>query len=322
MSSAMITLSNVTKIYDEQKAVNELSLSIRKGEIFGLLGPNGAGKSTTILMMLGLIEPTSGAIQINGIDPVRNPIDVKKIVGYLPDHPGFYAHMTGYENLLYTAALNGYSRSKAEKLALELLEQVGLTEAAHKKTSKYSRGMKQRLGIADVLIKEPEIIILDEPTLGIDPEGVRELLSFIKRLNEEQNITILLSSHQLHQVQKICDRVGIFVKGKLLAEGNIEQLVQQLFSDEAFVVQTITDTVDEQLIQRLERIDGVKRIEQINDGELEYYCAKDVSSEIAEAIVQSNVKLYTITRNNFGLDEIYHRYFKGREVNEQTKTTH
>lgn len=321
MDNAIITLDKVTKVYDGQKAVNELSLQIQKGEVFGLLGPNGAGKSTTILMMLGLIEPTSGTIRIKGIDPVRQPIEVKKIVGYLPDHPGFYTHMTGYENLLYTGALNGYPREKAEKLAAELLEQVGLAEAAHKKTGKYSRGMKQRLGIADVLMKEPEIIILDEPTLGIDPEGVRELLAFIQQLNKERGITILLSSHQLHQVQKICDRVGIFVKGKLLAEGTMQELIRQLFSEETYVVQTKTSTVDALLIERLSQLDAVKRVEQIDSDELECYCSADISAEIAETIIQSGAKLYTINRKNFGLDEIYHRYFEGREANEQAKAT-
>lgn len=319
MNDSIISLNQVTKVYDEQKAVDELSLSIQEGEIFGLLGPNGAGKSTTILMMLGLIEPTSGSIQINGIDPVREPIEVKKRVGYLPDHPGFYPQMTGFENLLYTASLNGYSKQKAVKLATELLEQVGLKEAANKKTGKYSRGMKQRLGIADVLIKEPEIIILDEPTLGIDPEGVRELLDFIHQLNQERGITILLSSHQLHQVQKICDRVGIFVKGKLLALGNMEQLVRQLFSESSYIVQTKTDSVDENLLEHIEQLDGLNRIKRVSTDELECHCTKDISAQIAETIVRSGYNLYSIRRKNFGLDEIYHRYFEGREVREQDK---
>ena len=154
-------------MYGEQKAVDQLTLTIEKGEVFGLLGPNGAGKSTTILMLLGLIQPTSGTIRVNGIDPVRNPLEVKRQVGYLPDNLGFYPQMTGLDNLLYIGSLNGLSQTKAKKLAYELLEQVGLSEAAHKKTGTYSRGMKQRLGIAEVLMKEPEIIILDEPTLGL-----------------------------------------------------------------------------------------------------------------------------------------------------------
>ncbi len=180
-------------------------------------------------MMLGLSEPTTGSVHVCGINSTSNPIEVKRRVGYLPDDLGFYEHMTGFENLLYTASLNGLSRKLAEERANYLLQRVGLTDATNKKAGKYSRGMRQRLGLADVLMKDPEVIILDEPTLGIDPEGVREILKLIQQLNKEDGITVLLSSHQLHQVQQICDRVGIFVKGKLLAEGNMEELAKQLF---------------------------------------------------------------------------------------------
>src|SRR5699024_3834879 len=171
MDDAIIQLQDLTKLYDDRPTVDRLSLSIKKGEIFGLLGPNGAGKSMTILMLLGLSEPTGGKVHVCGLDSTTQPLEVKKRVGYLPDDLGFYQHMTGLENLLYTAAINGISRKEAEKRAYDLLNQVGLQDAADKKAGKYSRGMKQRLGLADVLIKNPEVIILDEPTLGIDPEG-------------------------------------------------------------------------------------------------------------------------------------------------------
>lgn len=314
--TTIIELNDLTKVYDEHKAVDGLTLSIKKGEVFGLLGPNGAGKSTTILMMLGLIEPTSGTIRVNGIDPVTRPIDVKKHVGYLPDNLGFYPQMTGLENLLYIASLNGYTKAKGEKLAIELLQQVGLHDAAHKKTGTYSRGMKQRLGIAEVLMKEPEIIILDEPTLGLDPEGVRDLLQLIRQLNEERNITILLSSHQLHQVQQICDRVGIFVKGKLIAKGNLTHLVAKLFDNEAFIVEARTSPLDDHQLQTIEDIDGVSRIEKVSDEAFICYSTKDISAHIAEAVITSGAHLYMLTKKNFGLDEIYHRYFEGREVSE------
>ncbi|NLI69130.1 MAG: ABC transporter ATP-binding protein [Bacilli bacterium] len=305
-------------MYGEQKAVDQLTLTIEKGEVFGLLGPNGAGKSTTILMLLGLIEPTSGTIRVNGIDPVRNPLEVKRQVGYLPDNLGFYPQMTGLDNLLYIGSLNGLSQTKAKKLAYELLEQVGLSEAAHKKTGTYSRGMKQRLGIAEVLMKEPEIIILDEPTLGLDPEGVRDLLKLIRRLNEERKMTILLSSHQLHQVQQICDRVGIFVKGRLIAKGNLSELVRQLFANEPHIVEAKTSPLDDALLKEIETIKGVVHIEKVSTESFICYCEIDLSAEIAEKIVSSGAKLYMLNRKDFGLDEIYHRYFEGRETDETT----
>lgn len=231
MQSSTIEISNLTRKYGNFTAVDNLTLSIDKGEIFGLLGPNGAGKSTTILMLMGLTEPTSGTVQVCGLNPVSQPIEVKKRVGYLPEDVGFYDDLTGPENLIYTARLNGISEREAEERARRLLQRVGLGEEIEKKAGKYSRGMRQRLGLADVLIKNPEVIILDEPTLGIDPSGIRDFLGLIVSLSREEGITVLFSSHHLHQVQQVCDRVGIFVKGRLLAQGDIASLARQLFAD-------------------------------------------------------------------------------------------
>ncbi len=217
MKLPIIELTDLTKKYEQLTAVDHLNLSVYKGEIFGLLGPNGAGKSTTILMMLGLTEPASGMAKVCGINSTTSPVEVKKKVGYLPDNVGFYDDMTGLENLVYVARLNSQSPKAAKQKAMQLLERVGLADAADKKTGKYSRGMIQRLGLADVLIKNPEIIVLDEPTLGIDPKGVKEFLELIVQLRHEEGLTVLLSSHHLHQVQQVCDRVGLFVSGKLIA---------------------------------------------------------------------------------------------------------
>lgn len=313
MSDAIIRLNKLTKIYDRVHAVDSLSLSIKKGEIFGLLGPNGAGKSTTILMMLGLSEPTSGEVSVCGINPTKHPIEVKKRVGYLPDDLGFYQHMTGVENLVYTGQLNGMTKHAAKERAFQLLEQVGLTEAAHKKTGKYSRGMKQRLGLADVLMKKPEVIILDEPTLGIDPEGVREILKLIKQLNVEEKITVLLSSHHLHQVQQICDRVGIFVKGKLLASGNVEQLASQLFFEDSYVIHFEGSPLTGDLINSIKQIKEVNRIVQLSNTKYDIYCQKDMTSLLARHIIENGAELTHISRKDYGLDEIYHRYFEGRD---------
>ena len=224
MDERVIALTDLTKQYGRFTAVDRICLTIRKGEIFGLLGPNGAGKSTTILMMLGLTEPTSGRVEICGIDSTMNPIEVKRKIGYLPEDLGFYDDMTGLENLVYTALLNGLSKEEAKDKAMELLNRVGLAEQINKKTGKYSRGMRQRLGLADVLIKQPEVIILDEPTSGIDPAGVQEFMDLIRQLREENGLTVLFSSHHLDQVQQICDRVGLFGGGKLLAEVNVNEL--------------------------------------------------------------------------------------------------
>jgi len=218
-----LVLENVSKLYGDTVALDRTSLALNCG-IYGLLGPNGAGKTTTTLMLLGLTEPDEGKAMIQGLDCTRNALEVKKAVGYLPDNVGFYGTMTGRENLRFIGRINGLDGKELEERIDSLLERVGMTQAADKKTSTYSRGMRQRLGIADVLMKDPDIIIMDEPTLGIDPEGIRELMWLIRDLAERDGRTILLSSHQLYQVQRVCDRMGIFVKGKMVDCGTLEEL--------------------------------------------------------------------------------------------------
>jgi ABC-2 type transport system ATP-binding protein len=223
----IIEAEGLTKKYGTQIAVNNLILQIREGEVFGFLGPNGAGKTTTLLMFLGLTEPTSGKIRVVGFDPTREPLRVKEKVGYLPENVGFYEDMDARQNLRFIAHLNHIPDKVSSKKTDELLQMVGLFEEAKKKVGTYSKGMRQRLGIAEVLIKEPRLIFLDEPTIGLDPDGTNRMLDLIHSLSREKNITIFLSSHLLDQVQRICDRVGIMIKGDLVAMGPIEELAKK-----------------------------------------------------------------------------------------------
>ena len=223
----IIEADELTKKYGTQIAVNNLTLQIREGEVFGFLGPNGAGKTTTLLMFLGLTEPTSGKVRIVGFDPAREPLRVKEKVGYLPENVGFYDDMDAGQNLRFIARLNSIPDAVSSRRIDEVLKQVGLFEEAKKKVGTYSKGMRQRLGIAEVLIKEPKLIFLDEPTIGLDPDGTNRMLDLIRSLSREKNITIFLSSHLLDQVQRICDRVGIMIKGDLVAMGPIEELAKK-----------------------------------------------------------------------------------------------
>lgn len=320
MAEAIIELHDLTKVYDSQTAVDSLTLTIGRGEIFGLLGPNGAGKSTTILMMLGLTEPTSGTVRVCGLNSTRRPLDVKKRVGYLPDDVGFYEDLTGYENLVYTASLNGLSAGEGRSRASELLELVGLSEAADKKAGKYSRGMRQRLGLADVLIKQPELIILDEPTLGIDPEGVRDFLKLIKRLNEQERLTVLVSSHHLHQVQEICDRVGLFVEGKLLAQGDVPSLAGKLFDKESILIRVELSPCTDEVIRDIERIPQVERVTKADEQRIDIYATEDVTADVARTTVDAGADLQHISKKDYGLDEIYHRYFAGGDSRDANET--
>ncbi len=320
----IIELSGLTRRYGQFTAVDNLNLSIKKGEIFGLLGPNGAGKSTTILMMLGLTEPDAGKVRVCGLDPATSPLEVKKRIGYLPEEVGFYDDLTGLENLVYTACLNGMTRAAARLKAGTLMELVGLADHKNKKTSKYSHGMRQRLGLADVLIKEPEVIILDEPTLGIDPAGVREFLELIVGLSREQMITVLFSSHHLHQVQQVCDRVGLFVNGKLLALGDIRSLASQLFGKDPYTIEAgfavpgngVNESrKEDEIIDILNKIEGVSRVREENNMLL-VSCSHDLSGEIAAAIIGTGAQLVSLNKKTYGLDDIYYRYFEGGDDHE------
>ena len=223
----IIEAEELTKKYGIQIAVNHLTLQIQPGEVFGFLGPNGAGKTTTLLMFLGLTEPTSGKVRVIGFDPTREPLRVKERVGYLPENVGFYDDMDARQNLRFIARLNRIPDGVSGKRIEELLRVVGLFEEGGKKVGTYSKGMRQRLGIAEVLIKEPKLIFLDEPTIGLDPDGTNRMLDLIHSLSREKNITIFLSSHLLDQVQRICDRVGIMIKGNLVAVGPIQELARK-----------------------------------------------------------------------------------------------
>jgi len=300
----IIEIDGLTKQYGEQQVVNHLTLNVKKGEIFGLLGPNGAGKSTTIRMILGLTEPTSGSVKVCGYSSSLHPIQVKQKVGYLPEDLGFYNNMTGFENLMYTARLNRI----AEEEAVNRINQL------------------QRLGLADILLKKPSVIILDEPTLGLDPKGMKELLNQIAVLSKKDGITVLLSSHHLHQVQQICDRVGIFVKGRLIADGDIPGLSKELFSKSPIVIEAgfleprgVTRDRESKSTKLAEVIRKVPEVTEVRMEDNRYFieCKKDITSEIARTIIEHQVGLVSLHKKEYGLDDIYYKYFEGNAYKEQ-----
>lgn len=305
----IIHTEGLTKQYGEKTAVSDLNLDIREGEIFGLLGPNGAGKTTTTLMLLGLTEPTAGKAWIDGKDCTRDPIEVKRVVGYMPDNVGFYGDMTGRENLRFTGRLNGLRGALLEQRCTELLKRVGLEEAANQKAGTYSRGMKQRLGVADVLMKDPRVIIMDEPTLGIDPEGMRELMQLIQELAQKDGRTILISSHQLYQVQQICDRVGLFVDGRLMACGRIDELADQMHQEGYHVLEVAALPDDAGLRKLLETLGNVDTVERNG----EFYTIRsrfDVKRELLRRTLEEGYTLTHLRQRGSDLDEIYRRYFE------------
>ncbi len=242
MSTVVIETAGLTKRYGKATAVNGLDLSVEKGEVFGLLGPNGSGKTTTILMLLGLTEPSGGSVKVLGYDPFRQPLEVKRHVGYLPDQVGFYDNLSARENLAYTARLAGIEHADSAKRFAEALERVGLTAVADRRVGTFSHGMRQRLGLAELLVKQAEVAILDEPTNGLDPQATQELLELIGELRME-GMTILLSSHLLSLVQSICDRVALFRMGRIGLVGRVDELARKVLGG-AYAVEVEAEGVD------------------------------------------------------------------------------
>lgn len=305
---AVITIHGLTKKYGDFTAVHNLSLDVYEGEIFGLLGPNGAGKTTTILMLLGLTEPTEGFARINGYNTGKETLKVKETVGYLPDHVGFYEDMTGRENLRFIGHLNGLLGRDLEKNIDQLLDRVKLSEVGNKKVGTYSRGMKQRLGIADTLIKDPKVMILDEPTLGLDPEGINDMLALIRELAKKDKRTVLVSSHLLHQVQKICDRVGIFVNGNLLAQGPIDTLGEQVFKDQPLTLELQVSPLNDDLIQLIKStMDNVKI--EVREGKIIITAKEEFRKKLVRVLSDHNYELLFLKQSGRELDDIYRRYF-------------
>ena len=228
-ANPIIATEELTKVYKGQVAVDHLTFKVEEGEIFGFLGPNGAGKTTTLLMLLGLTEPTSGRLRVMDLDPTREPIKVKSKVGYLQENMGFYPDLNARQMLRFVAELNGIPVREADPRIDAALEAVGLVDEIQKKIGAFSRGMRQRLGIAELLIKDSRVAFLDEPTLGLDPDATQRIMALIEKLARDRRMTILLSSHQLQQVQKLCNRVGIMIKGRMVVNGPLDQLAREKF---------------------------------------------------------------------------------------------
>ncbi len=300
---AVIVTRGLTKRYGRVVAVEDLNLEVGEGEVFGLLGPNGSGKTTTILMLLGLTEPTSGEARVLGLDPMREPLKVKAKVGYLPDQVGFYGELTAWENLRYTTRLLGLPEAEAKARIEEVLRRMGLWEVRDRRVSAFSRGMRQRLGLAEVLLKRPKVAILDEPTLGLDPEAAREFLDLIKGLKAE-GITVLLSSHLLHQVQEICDRVGLFHKGRLALLGRVEELAARVLGGGYEILVEASPGLKE----AFQAVEGVGRVEA-EGGRYRVLATRDVRAELARiAVAQGELLALALRRPS--LDEVYAHYFK------------
>ncbi len=308
MGEPVIQTEGLTKRYGDFVAVDRLSLVVHRGEVFGLLGPNGSGKTTTVLMLLGLTEPTSGEARVLGFDPVRQPLSVKARVGYLPDQVGFYDDLTARENLSYIAKLNGIPRGEARRRIDEVLARMGLQEVADQPVGTYSRGMRQRLGVAEVLLKQPALIIVDEPTAGLDPEAAREFLGIISDL-KARGITVLLTSHLLHQVQAVCDRVGLFHRGRMVLEGTVADLARQVLGG-GYRVYVEAQGLESALLEALRRLPDAVGAERVAPDLYVVEGRRDLRPEAARAVIEAGGTLFSLRLEEPSLDDVYARYFQ------------
>jgi ABC-2 type transport system ATP-binding protein len=304
----VIEAKDLTKRYGQAVAVDHISFTVGRGEIFGLLGPNGAGKTTTILMLLGLTEISGGEVRVLGFNPGREPLSVKRRVGYLPDTVGFYDGLTAADNLRYTARLIGFRFAEREKRIAEAIDRVGLAEFADKRVATFSRGMRQRLGLAEILMKGAQIAILDEPTSGLDPHATAELLGIIRGFKAE-GVSVLLSSHLLERVQSVCDRVALFSAGKIALMGTVPELGRQVLGG-GYVVDIEADGAG--LAERLALIPGVSGVEKTGIGKLRLHADRDVRPEAAVEVVAMQGRLKFLGVQEPSLEAIYTRYFEAK----------
>jgi len=307
-----IEVFDLTKVYrsegKEIRAVDNLNLNVEKGSIFGLLGPNGAGKTTLIMMLTGLTLPTSGSGKVLGHDIVKESLQIRKKVGLLPEGFGFYDHLTAEENLNYVAALNDIPKDGRKKRIEDALASVGLLEVKDRKFGGYSRGMRQKLGIAQALLKNPELLILDEPTAGVDPEGARAIRELVLKLNREGK-TIMLSTHLLFEVGPICDSIAIINCGRLVLQGKVRDLLEKLMAEEGYRIKIEGSGEVGAFAEALSSLDGVKSV-RLEGKAVHVLAVKDVRADIGKLSSKYNIEIITLELQQPSLEDLFIKYYR------------
>lgn len=290
-----IQLTDISKTYGNQKVVKGISFEAKKSEIVGFLGPNGAGKSTTMKILTGFIRPTEGAVLVNGIDVIINPIDAQKSIGYLPEHNPLYLDMYVREYLQFQASLHQVKKNKIETV----IQQVGLSVEAHKKINQLSKGYRQRVGLAAAILHNPAVLILDEPTTGLDPNQLVEIRELIKELGKDK--TVLLSTHIMQEVEAMCDRVIIINKGELVVDKPISELKT---SNEQVLKVTFDYKLEEQFIKRLPNLTSYKNTVE-NNWTLTFKAAEDMRPVIFDFAQENGLKILGLNAENKNLESLF-----------------
>jgi ABC-2 type transport system ATP-binding protein len=308
MDDHAIEIVGLTKKYGELIAVQNLDLTIEKGETFAFLGPNGAGKTTTINILMGFLFPTSGNAKIFGYDVIENGKEARAKIGFLPEELGFYDSLTAYEHMDFYSRLFGIPEPKRKEKILELLEMVGLSERKDSKLREYSHGMKQRLGIAQSLINDPELLIFDEPTSGLDPRASYEVRKIMEKLAERE-VTIFLSSHLLHEVQQMCDTVGIIDRGILISKDKIKNLSKEI--RKGIQIKITCLEMNDNIIDAVKGIKGVESVKVKGNDLIAMVSDEKVAADINSAIIESGGRVRKMEESTPDLEEIFLKLTKG-----------
>lgn len=301
-----ITVKNLTKIYGQQKAVDDISFTVNKGEIVGFLGPNGAGKSTTMKMITGYLQPDAGEITVTGIDVTKEPLAAKKKVGYLPESNALYYDMYVKEYLDFIADIHHVPNKK--EAINKVIEQVGLTKEKAKKVGQLSKGYKQRVGLAAALLHNPEVLILDEPTSGLDPNQIVEIRNVIKEQGKDK--LVLFSSHILQEVEAICDRVIIINKGKIVADDKLSNL--QKTSSTNIVKVSFKEALETEWLRRLQAVKAVNKIDTYN-WTLETGQPETVRKQLLQLAIEHNLNIVSLQSENKSLEEVFRQLTAAKE---------
>jgi len=311
---SVIDVEGIAKVYGGshgQRALDGVSFSVPKGSVFGFLGPNGAGKTTTIRILATVLDPTEGTVRIDGHDLREEPLAAKEEIGLMPDEVLFYPTLTGMQHLLYYASFYGIPRKDARARAKELLDQFTLADAADKKLKAYSHGMKKRLALAQCLLHDPQVLIMDEPANGLDPAGMRYFRDLIRWLNS-QGKTVFLSSHMLSEVEQLCERVGIIDRGKIVAEDTIANLATRLATGAPTVLHVTASGISDVALQAVARIPGVAKVEPTPSGvDVSVEAGTDVSADVSKALVLAGAQLRDLRAEQRSLEDLFLALTKG-----------
>ena len=312
----VVETSELTKIYGSGKeaatAVDHVNLQIEKGTISGILGPNGAGKTTLIMMLTGLVIPSSGSATVFGHDILKDSVQIRREVGLLPEGFGFYGHLTAKQNLDYIAELKDVPRAERAEIVDRALKAVGLEEFQDRKAGAFSRGMTQRLGIAQALIKDPELLILDEPTAGVDPAGARVFKDLVATLNNEQGKTIIMCTHLLHEVGPLCTHVAIMNKGKFGTTGRVDDITKKMLEEEGYRIMVEVTGDIHAFTKELKSLAGIIDLE-VKGGNVSIKAAADVRAQITKLAATIGVEILSIRRLEPSLEDIFMKEVSRKE---------